>query len=72
MGNWESTRKLCVPILSLVFVAKEAFLSVAENFSGELEASSPHELSRSFTTDFKRSISRPRIIKINTFKLETL
>lgn len=70
-GKW-ALKKWCVPILYLIFVSEEAFLSGAGNFHGEFETSSPHERSRSFPIDFKGSIIRPRIIKINPFKQQTL
>jgi len=52
-------------------VTEEALLSVAESFHGEFKTSALPELSRGFSIDFKRSRIRPRVIKINTFKLDT-
>lgn len=52
-------------------MTEEASLSVAENFYAEFKTSALPELSGSFSIDFKRSRIRPRVIKINTFKLET-
>lgn len=61
-------KKWCALVLSLTFVTGEALLSVAENSHGEFKTSAVPELSGSF---FKRSRIRPRVVKINTFNLET-